>query len=591
MICPKCGETLRDEALFCSSCGTKIEHLAETIAPEYVQPAAVEPETAAPETTNPEVAASETAEPETAAPEAEAPEAEAPAQEAISEDKPKSGSAAEIANKAKAVGGEALNKANAVADTATEAVKKVVPGMNKTILLICCAGLLVIIILCFVIFANLVGGGSGSAFTKVTHYAYTVNNDGELALFIDGKAITNDASYESSAIAYAYNANAVIYGGVLYKVDGSKLTEVNDDVSSYKLSANRNAFVYVSDGGLYIYKDGKESRVFDDFNSGITTAAIAVSPNGNTVAFIDRDDDEVVTYLYKGSKAEKLGKNIYPLSVSDDGAVLYGYKYDTSDGYVQRGNTLYLYKNGKADDPVKIKSDCNGLQSVSKDGKKILFATSSGTYYFAPNLSDAIKVDSGNITPIFPSYTVAQLDDFRSFIALDGSSIKRFTLKGDSYDKYTIASSVSTYRLSEDGKKLVYIKNTNLYSISTTNENAEAVKLAEDISSFSSSADLSKIYAKNLEGELVFSNGSSTKTSKITDDVELFRVNTSGVCCYVVDDMMYTTSGGSKGSKVDKMSDVRSVTLSGGTVFYAFNDDVLYISTNGRSFEKTSVEV
>ena len=554
MICPNCGTTLSDDAQFCGTCGAKI---AAPAAAQPVQPV----------------------------------QYVAPVQQAAPAANQNAVSAADIANKAKAVGGEALNKANAVADSATAAVQKVVPGVNKKILIIAAAALVVVIVACFIIFGNLISNAGSSSFTRIPHHAYPVNNDGELVLFIDGKAVSTDAEFKSGSYTYAYNANAFVYGDVLYKVDGNKLVEVNESVSSVKVSKNSNAFVYISDDALYIYKDGKEKLIFDEFEGNITSGAIVISPNGNSVAFMDKTDDGIATYLYSGSSAQQIGKNYYPLSISDDASVFYGLKYDVNDsGSAAKTDNLYIIKNKKAEDAVKVKSDITGIKYSSKDAKKILFLTSSGTYYFAPNLSESIKVDSGSVSVIVPRGNVAAYDDFKSFIGTEGSSVKKFTLKGDSFEKYTIASNVDSFSLSADGKKLVYMKNYSLYSISTTSDNAEAIKLESMVTSFETNADLTKIYIKNVDGELVFSNGSSEKTTKITDDVEQFAVSLDGVCCYEKDDALYSTSGGSKGAKVDKMSDVSSVYVKNASIFYVYNDGTLYVSTNGKNFTKSSVE-
>lgn len=561
MICPKCGETLSDDAQFCGSCGAKIEAAAAAeqtpVQEQPVQP--VQP----------------------AQPVQEQP---APAANANTIN------AADIANKAKAVGGEALNKANAVADSATAAVKKVVPGATKKIIIIAAAALVVVIVACFIIFGNLISKAGSTSYQSIPHSVYLTNNGGELALFIDGKAISNDATYQSGSYTFAQNGNAIVYNGVLYKIDGTKLVEVNDSVTGAKVSKNSNAILYISDNAMYIYKDGKENLVFDEFEKSASTVTAVLSPNGNTVVFVDKADD-IVTYIYKGSKAEKLGKNIHPLSVSDDASVLYALKYDVSEsGTATKGNVLYLVKNGKVDDLIKVKGEVTSIKYSSNDAKKILFVSTMGTYYYAPNLKETIKVDSNSISTIVPTNCLNKFDDFKSFIGIDGASVKKFTLKGDSFEKYTIASAITSYKLSADGKTLLYKRNNNLYSISTTSDNAEAVKLAEDVGVFGASADLTKIYAINTDNELVFSNGKSEKTTKICDDAQNICVSSNGVCCYEVDDVLYTTSGGSKGSKVEKMSDVTSISVSNGKYFYVLNDGVLYVSSDGKSFTKTSVE-
>ena len=578
MICPKCGATLGDHVQFCGTCGAKIEIKAANPQPvqpvQYSQP--VQPAQPAQYVQPPQSA--QYSQP------AQAPQ-QAPAQNSNAV------SAAEIANKAKAAGEEALKKADAVADSATEAVKKVIPGINKKILIISAAALLAVIIACVIIFANLVGGGS-SPYKMVEHGAYVANNGGELALFIDGKAVTNDLEYKNDSFIYFYNCNALYYGNALYKIDNNKLVEVNSDINDVKSSINLNAVVYTSNDGLYIFKDGKEKLIYDEFNISPSSGFACVSPNGNVVMYVDRpeDDGDYETYIFKGNKPEKLGKNVRPQFVSDDGSVIYAYKYDVEDdGPAVLENTLYYTKNGKIDDLTKIKSDVSNIYP-SSDMKKLLFYCDSGTYYFNTSLSEAVKVDSGRITPESPKFVLAFLNDYKSFIGLDGDSIKQFTLKGDTYEKYTIASSVDSYQLSLDGKRLIYRKNDNLYSVNTTSDSMEPVKLAESVVGYSASVDLSKIYIRNDEEELVFSNGKSEKTTKITDDVEAIYVNREGVCCYTKDDVLYTTSGASKGAKVDKLSDVDSASIVVGKAIYVFNDGTLYISTNGKSFTKTNIE-
>ncbi|MCH5203722.1 MAG: zinc ribbon domain-containing protein [Oscillospiraceae bacterium] len=555
MFCPNCGEQLKDDAIFCGSCGAKMESNNQYTQIPIQQPTQ--------------------------------PPMQAPIQQPIqdpaqtaSQDAPKT-SAADIANKAKDVGGKALNKANAAADSATAAVKKLIPGMNKKILLISCAGLLVLILALIIIFANIAAANSG-IFKKTTHFFDNFKVNGEIAMFVDGKVVSTEVDSFDKYV-YAYNTNALVLGNTLYKVDGNKLTEVNDNIIFVHASVNKNAVVYLSntDKALYLYKGGKESVIYDDFET--PAAAIPntmASPNGNAVLFRDYVDGEFVTYLYRGSKPEKIGVDLCPRGISDDASVMY---FSSDDA-------LYFCKNRNVGDKVKIKTDFENVTTWSYDGKKILFTTSSATYYFSPNLGEAIKVDSGSVKPVFPHNSEEYLNDYRDFIGISGSTIKRYVLKGDSYEKYTIASSVSSYDLSQDGKNLVYLKANKLYSISTANENAEPVKLADNVKSFLSSLDHTKIYALTTDGDLIFSNGHSTKAVKISDDVKNYRISTSGVCCYVKDGVLYSTSGASKGSKVEKMNDVTAISFGGESYFYVVNDGVLYVSTNGRSFEKTKYE-
>ena len=551
MFCPNCGEQLSDDAQFCGACGAKIgenNESAENIA----------------NVGNTENVAVNQEEPQNTA------------DNGIT--------AADIANKAKAVGEEALNKANAVADSATAAVKKVVPGVNKTILLIACAALLVIIVVAIIIIANLAANKPSFSFDRVPHSLYAAeNDDGELVLFLDGKELKNsdDVSYSSSSVAFAYNCNAFVYGGDLYKIDGDKFTLVKEDVEDVVVSSNMNALAYACDDEVFIYKDGKETNVYTVDGS---VSSLVISPNGNAVGINVREDGEYVSYVSKGSKANKFSDELEVGIISDDASIV----------YCGDDNELHVVKNEKADDSVRIEKTVGNIIAMSKDNKKLIYTTSGGTYYYAPGLKDdePVRISKNGVTPIFPVGTNGLLDDFRSFLGYENYSVKKYTLKGDEFESYTVASSVSSYRLSSDGNKLLYAKSGSLYVKDTRNENSEATEVVEDLygsSYYYANADLSKIYAFNDDDDLVFSDGKSNKTTKIDTDVDNIVVSADGVCCYVKDDTLYTTSGGSKGSKVDKMNDVTSIRLNNYSIFYVWNDDTLYVSTNGKNFTKTSV--
>lgn len=544
MFCPNCGEQLSDDAKFCGACGAKLGDSAENV--------------------------------ENAANAVNQEETQNAADNGIT--------AADIANKAKAVGEEALNKANAVADSATAAVKKVVPGVNKTILLIACAALVVIIVVCIIIFANLVGNKASFSYDRVPHSLYTAeNDDGELVLFLDGKELKNQegVSYLSGSPSFAYNCNAFVYGGDLYKIDGDKFTLVKEDIDNVTVSSNKNALAYACDDEVFIYKDGKETNIYTVDGS---LMSIVISPNGSAVAINVREDGEYVSYVSKGSKASKFSDDFAVGIISDDASIM----------YCSSEAELRVVKNEKADDSVRIEKTIGNIVAMSKDNKKLIYTTSGGTYYYAPGLKDdePVRISKYSVTPIFPTGTDGLLDDFRSFLGYENSSIKKYTFKGDEFESYSIASGISSYRLSSDGNKLLYSKSGSLYVKDTRNENAEATEVVEDLygsSYYYANADLSKIYAFNDDDDLVFSDGRSNKTSKIDSDVDKVIVSSDGVCCYVKDDTLYTTSGGSKGSKVDKMNDVTSIRLSNYSIFYVWNDDTLYVSTNGKSFTKTSV--
>ena len=479
---------------------------------------------------------------------------------------------------------KAANNVKSAVGSAAANVKNFIVN-NKKIAIICAAALaaVVAIIIIIVIIANAAQGPGAAIFDRNDHSVLAFDDGGDLLLYVDGKEIKNSLEYNGwSEPEYYYGCGVVRYNGGLYKIEGEKLREINDDVSSVYVSSNENAVAYVSDEDVYLYKDGKETKIYS-IDGYLWT--MAISPNGNVVAINARDDDGYVTYLSKGSKAQKFSDEYLVGIVSDDASVMYATAFDDE-------SELYVIKNEKADDAERIKDNVGNLNCVSKDNKKILFTVSGNTYYYAPDVKDdePIRVSKGSVTPLFPENTVKALDDFKSFVALDGGSIKLFSLNGDEFESETIVSSASNVSISLDGKTLVYTKSGDLYSVKAS-KNAEPVRLEKDIRSYDADATLTKIYISDDDSNLVFSDGRSKKTTKISSDVYDYAVSMDGVCCYIDDkDVLYTTSGASKGNKVDKMSNTESVYTSGGSIFTAINDDTLYISADGKTFTKTDYE-
>lgn len=545
MFCPNCGATLSDDAQFCGVCGLNI-------MPESEQ----QPMQANSWNTND------------------------PAQNTAQDYSNGAGAAPD---------GAGANPAGAAVNSAVTAVKNAFSKIDKKILIAAGAAIVVValIIVIIVVAVNNSGVG-GISFEKVEHSSFSVNDDGSLALFVDGKAIKNDLDYDYYYYGYSSyleKSNVLCYNDGIYKVDGDKLKEIREDVSFIEASMTTNAVAYVYDDELYLYKDGKETKIYDD---AADLYDLCVSPNGNTVMFTIGYDDDFETYIYKGSKAEKFSDKYLAYYVSDDASVIYASK---------DGSGLSVIKNEKVDDAETIEKNIYSSNLIlSKDNKSILYYADGKTWYYTTNLKDnePIKVCEGNIELIFPENTMNALDDFTNFIAIEGSKIKRYILKGNDFDNYTIAKNVysSNYcLLSDDGKKLIYMNGNELYAVSTTKEDAESVRLAKDAYGFYANSSLNKIYILTTDDELQFSDGKSKKAVKIDKDIRSFAVSSDGVCCYVDDDgVLYTTSGGSKGTKVAKMTDVEELGIDYGLVFMAWNDDNFYISSDGKNFEDTKIE-
>ena len=136
--------------------------------------------------------------------------------------------------------------------------------------------------------------------------------------------------------------------------------------------------------------------------------------------------------------------------------------------------------------------------------------------------------------------------------------------------------------LLEDGKTFFYIRNNNLYTLNGSKEDAEAVKLASDVNKFVVTSDGKIVFYMNEDDELVSQKGTD-KPFKICDDVDEYMLFQGKTLFYLSDGTLYKSTG-AKGEKVTVKGDVEDIGADRFFLSVTTDEDVTYISVDGKKF-------
>ncbi|MCH5205901.1 MAG: hypothetical protein J1F09_03035 [Oscillospiraceae bacterium] len=621
MICPFCNKELPDGSAFCGFCGNKltgvapveesvqeVEKITESV--ENTASAAVEETAAAVEEVKEAAAAveenvaaveekaSEAAAETAAAVENTAAAVEEKAAEAVGAVEEAAATVPENAPQAAGAGIAAV--ADAVGENVPEATAPAADGAAKSFdfmalikdkrFIICAAAVLAaIIVIC--IGAGIAAAAANASPIKGVYS--TAGSASDYSVLYNGKVVGTDFSGSARVRAESADGKKALLTDKkdLYYMSNGKITEICDDLTNANvlLSANGNTAVFISDGDLCVYSGGKLNKVMELNNA--SKATFAVSPDGKTVVFSDYDDGTYRAYAWKGgNKAIDLDAKGAVAAVSNGGKMIYA--ADEKSGKL-------TYMKGMKGSFEKL-DECDTIVAMSSDFNKILYSNKSGLFYFDSSLKDSIKVAKNFSSLIVPSDTTSVtcvfgsaylIDNFKSLYVRDsysGYNIHKYTRKGKEYEKGDkIASDVRRASLSTDDNSFVFVnRDDELIKVSGSKPDKKTV-IDEDVDTYRADSALKFVYYTDDDGDLRY----GTKKTKIASDVKSFVVNDSGVCVFFDDDgeLYYSVKGGDK--KKLSISDVESVSINVMDIVYVVADDELYVSTNGKKFTKTGVEV
>ncbi len=554
MFCSNCGKQIPDTAKFCPMCGT---NFADSPAPQAEAPAPAAPVM---------------------------PANTVPVQQPVAPVQPAPVPVQPVAAPAP------VQQTAAPAAASAAVAKKPMP---KAVLYGLIGGAAAIVVVLIIVLLIVMGSGGGNitGFGVFTDEYETVRTKDGLAIFHGAKQIDvvdiNSSVNEELANPLHTAMYFIASDDTLYYVDGNNAAvEVADDVSYACISVDGKTLAYVeNDKSLHIFRNGESEKV-DELESkwSYYSSNFSLSPDGTILLYskYEYEDEKLLCYFYKDGKSEKLGKDMIPVTVSNNGST--AILYDNDD------REICVYKD-LSEKMESFTVSGSGYPYISMDLTQILYTDNEGdTYVYSVDMDSPIKVAGGYVTPVFPDNSARMVENFNSFLGIEDGKIRLYRRNGDSYENERLVSSYNSYKVSADGKSILYIDDGDIYKIKAE-FGAEKKLVAEYAYSFKASADLNDIYFESYTGDLKYSNGNPNITTIIADDdYDEYVVTPRGVCVIDYDGELGYSDNGGRITQVKKPAELDDLEIIAGAVFVV-EDDMIYASADGINYTDTKLEI
>jgi hypothetical protein len=572
MHCTKCGAELAPETKFCVTCGTPVAQMTEAapVAPVVT----------------------ETPVQQEAAPVATA----APEKEGVKID------------------------VNEVKDQLVATVKplwdKVKPFLQNKKVLFGIGAVVLLLIVASVISAIFSGGNGFIQREQSIKLEYAEET---ISIIVDGKLqkTTIDDVEASEYGGGNYSTTTSLNGKVvavnaysedentLYVINGKKLLEVDEDVTSYQLSISGKAVAYLTRNedeegpitytlSLYTISNKKTVTISDE----VASRTFAISPDGKSVAYFeskenDEDEIEYILMYSNGKDSTKItSAECELLGMGNGGKYIYA-ACENDEGEAS------LYSYDKKGERTKLGKISGSTVCYNADHSQVMFSN-EGKTYISTKGKEAVKAHSNAISMLTPSnasyvydrsgitYPVSNLYD-HVYAVSDESGASVWLIKKNSDKNVKLVSKVTDGQLDDSAEYLYYeYDNEELRMIKISDGEKASdryITLAEDIDSFWVTSDRKYVYYTS-DDCLYSVNGKKggKPTTVCNDEIEDAAMNGKDVFYYILDGDLYATKNGKKGSKV--LGDITSLSSTLTGIVYAENEDTLYVSTGSKKPKK-----
>lgn len=380
----------------------------------------------------------------------------------------------------------------------------------------------------------------GKYYNNIIKY-YSPKED-ETYFMVDGKVLEDSIVGEVPHLLRTLDNTGGAFAdedNTLYFFAGDQITRIADDVVLYSLSVNGDFVAYIDeDNELYLYdvkkKDKEmiaeeliEERKFSGKND-IYDWALILSPDGKTVAYNTVDDsNEMRLQIYYKGKTETAGKQLSPLSITNDGICMavheenYALYKVTPDGerekvapnihcfmyefnnqhteiiYYDDKMAAYFYQIGQ--DPIKLSS--NMLDKFLREESQNRIYRLGAYYYLYTN----------------------DLDSFAGELFKDNRE-KLFVLTEDlEVERLAACEELLSHQRVKD--KIYYLDWDQIYSIGTVPK-AKPEKLVENVKQMFVTRDGKAIYYLDTDNRLWSKTDTETEIMKDVSSIMLDKNNT-----------------------------------------------------------------
>lgn len=374
--------------------------------------------------------------------------------------------------------------------------------------------------------------------------------------------------------------------GSLYMVKNSKVFEIDSDIDTALLSVQGKGIVYVNNSDeLTLYSVEKEKATMRTID--VESDSIAISPDGETVAYIDLNDGN--SYVSNSKKRTSIGYDLNPISVSNSGKYIYCY-----DAYEE-----YLYVSNAKGDKEKLADVSEETFFLNNDHTQIMFcdddvwyivegdsdkarvSSEKMLYLIAPEASIIIANDISDMSVVtYPTHSFAN----HYYCYYDSSEGLVYLNKKYKVERIAEYVSDSNVQIDNSGETLYYI-DYDEDCLMMLNSGKKAKTVAEDVYSFEITPDGKGVYYKDDSYSLWYQKGTG-KAKEITDEVDIYYVTNDGIVLYLTDysdtGVLYSSKNG--GSSEHIADDVKEVNVTS-TATYYYTDTSIYACKKGINFE------
>lgn len=530
MFCHNCGNSMADNAAFCSNCGAK-----SVSEPKVMK----EPKSDIPLTQL------------YRGPEPKLEEEPVNAQQSYTPPVYEY-SVGENASAPKQPGGNIMPAAvqAAIASEQQEASKK--SGGGLKILLIILAVILVAVI---GIIAVLLINGNKSASPFGSQLQFVHNGDEGVTYFVLNGEVLEDTvdgyvSMDSNSWRGAKSLKGDVYFFGGYAIKDKKLYEIADDIYNFnipeiKYSNYGEGAVYLNEDMelmLYRFETDKSEKVEDKKS----VHSYAISPDAKTVLYTTNDDGYEL-YLYKDGESEKLdddlGSRTTAVAVSNDGEYCYVYDW-------HQENEFYLYnEDGKRETIWKNDESSLAITPISFniDNTQVSYSFLSENKLFVYNCIED-KETEYDVEITGSGFDAAACSDYWLYGAYEYSMMNSqdvprysrmiFTAIEDLNNCYYINARNRNKICYIDDDELKEISENNVYSVISSDSNEafcfdykgntlyysnledkKPKKIVDDIMGFGVTPDFKHIFYITTDEELYVADADGNNEEKLDDDV------------------------------------------------------------------------
>ena len=262
----------------------------------------------------------------------------------------------------------------------------------------------------------------------------------------------------------AYNEK----NGGLYYFNIKGVEAISDDVANFVMCDDGQTFAWCSNTGKIQLFNGVSVR---DVSTNGSPVNFAISPNGKLLLYMEtvNNKDYLKVYDTKARKSFTVAANMFPLSINNDGSVIYCMDADQRLWCINRdgeNKNSYVTLGEKV---IQLNMDHTEIMFYDADGKAYVADRGGEAYQVGNDKTQILLPDS---TPVSYHVTtnlgyyvfVNGVKTFKNCLLIDGETTIKYM---KSYDKITtIATGVTGASLSDDGDVLYYILDNNLYRAS-----------------------------------------------------------------------------------------------------------------------------